>query len=419
MTTSTQTIPKGYKQTEIGVIPADWDIKSLGDVGEVKMCRRIFNNETKEFDAIPFYKIGTFGKEADAYISQNLYDDYRRKFSFPKKGDILISAAGTIGRTIVYDGIPAYFQDSNIVWIDNNEELISNSYLKYVFQIIRYNTEGGTIQRLYNSILSNTKFICPTKPEQTALAIALSDTDALIEKLRKLIEKKKNIKQGAMQELLTGKRRLPGFTQEWKYFSIEDIAQRKNYAIVDGPFGSQMKVEEFVSTGIPVIEMEHLENRQSLSEVSRFVTPKKFEEIKRSSVYPGDIVISKTGTLGLLGIVPDSIPKGMITSRLAKISIDKSKADVSFVFHWLRKLKVDGYWGKVSQGGTMQILGIRMLKETSFPCIISKEQTAIASVLSDMDTEIEKLESQLTKYQNLKQGMVQTLLTGKIRLLTK
>src|SRR3989338_724216 len=169
MDTVTQKIPSGYKQTEICVIPVDWDAKKLGDLGEIKMCRRIFSHETKEVGIIPFYKIGTFGKEADAYISQDLYDNYRHRFSFPKKGDVLISAAGTIGRTIVYDGIPAYFQDSNIVLIDNNEELISNGYLYYVFQIVKYNTEGGTIQRLYNNILNDTRFICPTKAEQNTI----------------------------------------------------------------------------------------------------------------------------------------------------------------------------------------------------------------------------------------------------------
>ena len=206
MNITTQQISAGYKQTEIGMIPEDWEVKKLGDIGNIKMCRRIFNYETKPRGSIPFYKIGTFGKESDAYISQELYNGYRQKFSFPKKGDILISAAGTIGRTIVYDGKPAYFQDSNIVWIENDEMFIFNRYLNYVFKIVKYKTEGGTIQRLYNSILNNTQFICPTKPEQTAIANILSDTYELIENSEKLIAKKKAIKQGAMQELLTGKR---------------------------------------------------------------------------------------------------------------------------------------------------------------------------------------------------------------------
>ncbi|MFZ4590422.1 MAG: restriction endonuclease subunit S [Ignavibacteria bacterium] len=186
-----------------------WVEKTLGDVGEVKMCRRVFNHETQSDGTIPFFKIGTFGKEPDAYISEDLYNSYRKRFSFPKKGDILISAAGTIGRTLIYNGQPAYFQDSNIVWIDNCESLISNNFLYYVYKIIKYNTEGGTIQRLYNSILKSAKFLCPdSKMEQNRIAQILSDMDLEIESLEKKLEKYKLLKQGMMQNLLTGKIRL-------------------------------------------------------------------------------------------------------------------------------------------------------------------------------------------------------------------
>ena len=98
--------------------------KTLGEIGKVCMCKRVMKHETKSTGDIPFYKIGTFGKEADAYISQELFEEYISKFSFPKKGDILISASGTIGRRVIYDAKPAYFQDSNIVWLSNNEKEI-------------------------------------------------------------------------------------------------------------------------------------------------------------------------------------------------------------------------------------------------------------------------------------------------------
>jgi len=185
-----------------------WEEKKLGDVGEVKMCRRVFNHETETEGTIPFYKIGTFGKEANAFIAKELYDNYRRRFSFPKKGDILISAAGTIGRTLIYDGKPAYFQDSNIVWIDNNEGLISNNFLYYVLKIVKYNTEGGTIQRLYNSILRSAEFSCPSKTEQTHITTILFDMDKEIQELEIKLNKYQQLKQGLMQNLLTGKIRL-------------------------------------------------------------------------------------------------------------------------------------------------------------------------------------------------------------------
>lgn len=104
-------------------------IELLGNIGKICMCKRIMKDQTNTTSGVPFYKIGTFGKEADAYISYDLYNEYKSKFSFPKKGEVLISASGTIGRTVIYNGEDAYFQDSNIVWIENSEDIVLNKYL--------------------------------------------------------------------------------------------------------------------------------------------------------------------------------------------------------------------------------------------------------------------------------------------------
>lgn len=104
-----------FKDTELGPIPKDWEVKRLGEIGEPLMCRRVLKSQTSSNGEIPFYKIGTFGKKPDAYMSRSLFDELRRAYSYPRKGDVLISAAGTIGRVVVFDGKDAYFQDSNIV----------------------------------------------------------------------------------------------------------------------------------------------------------------------------------------------------------------------------------------------------------------------------------------------------------------
>lgn len=202
--------PELYKPSQLGWIPKEWEVKKLGDVGEVRMCRRVFNYETSDQGDIPFYKIGTFGKQPDAYISQKLYDSYRQQFSFPNKGDILISAAGTIGRTIIYDGTPSYFQDSNIVWIENYGELISNEYLYQVFQIVEYKTEGGTIQRLYNSILKSAVFPCPSKPEQKLITERLQAIDNKLQTEQTYLQKMQSLKKGLMEDLLSGRKCLNG-----------------------------------------------------------------------------------------------------------------------------------------------------------------------------------------------------------------
>ena len=382
-------VRQGYKQTEVGVIPEDWEPKKLGDVGEIKMCRRIFNHETKEVGAIPFYKIGTFGKEADAYISQDLYNNYRQKFSFPKKGDILISAAGTIGRTIVYDGKPAYFQDSNIVWIDNNEKLIFNSYLYYILQIAKYNTEGGTIQRLYNSILTNTSFICPPKPEQTAIATVLSDTEALIERLEKLIAKKKAVKQGTMQQLLTGKKRLTGFSGKWE---VKRLGELLNYE----------QPTEYLVT-----DTEYNDHNQTpvLTAGKTFILGYTNEENGIFNKLP--VIIFDDFTTAIKFV---DFPFKAKSSAMKMLVPRNDKVNMRFVYEKMLQIKYPLGDHKRHWIGEYQHL------EIIVPAI-PEEQTAISTVLSDMDAEIERLEQKRDKYTMLKQGMMQQLLTGRRRLI--
>ncbi len=139
-----------------------WEIKRLGDIGKVSMCKRILKEQTSIVGDIPFYKIGTFGNEPDAFISKEIYFEFKKKYSYPKKGDILISASGTIGRRVRYDGQPAYFQDSNIVWNDNDEKQILNNYLYRFYEICDWqSTKGATISRLYNANLKKIEIEFP------------------------------------------------------------------------------------------------------------------------------------------------------------------------------------------------------------------------------------------------------------------
>lgn len=163
--------------------PAEAEECVLGDIGRVAMCKRIFKNETSDAGEIPFFKIGTFGGEPDAYISRELFESYRAKYSFPKPGDVLISAAGTIGRTVTYDGESAYFQDSNIVWLDHDESIVSNGYLKHWYRVVQWATDGGTIKRLYNANLLKATILVPPRPVQARIVETLDKFDALVNDL--------------------------------------------------------------------------------------------------------------------------------------------------------------------------------------------------------------------------------------------
>ena len=152
----------------------------LGDIGKVSMCRRILKSETNSIGGIPFFKIGTFGKREDAYISIEKFYEYKEKYPYPKKGMILISTSGTIGRTVVFDGKPAYYQDSNIVWIDNDEERVLNKYLYYFYQTNPWKIDiGGTIERLYNENIEKTSIPLPPLEEQQRIVDILDRFDKL------------------------------------------------------------------------------------------------------------------------------------------------------------------------------------------------------------------------------------------------
>ena len=170
-------------------IDPEWKKVKLKEIGKVCMCKRIFKEQTGSSGDIPFYKIGTFGKTPDAYIDRKLFEEYKSKYSYPKKGAILISTSGTIGKIVVFDGEPAYFQDSNIVWIDNDEKLVSDEYLYYMFQLTDWvTTKGGTIERLYNKLIEETIIPLPPLEIQKQIVERIESERALVEGNKKLIE---------------------------------------------------------------------------------------------------------------------------------------------------------------------------------------------------------------------------------------
>ena len=152
----------------------EWKEEQLGNISTVEMNKRIYKNQTSDEGEVPFYKIGTFGKKADSFISRKLFMEYKEKYPYPKKGDILISASGTIGNTLVYNGEEAYFQDSNIVWLNVNHKFVLNEFLNIFYKIVHWRgLEGSTIKRLYNSNILKTIIDYPSLSEQKKLATFL------------------------------------------------------------------------------------------------------------------------------------------------------------------------------------------------------------------------------------------------------
>lgn len=376
------------KQSSLGLIPNDWDVFSLGQLGEVKMCKRVMKHQTLSSGEIPFYKIGTFGGTPDAYIARDLFEDFRSRFSYPKKGDILLSAAGTIGRTVVFDGMDSYFQDSNIVWIDNKEDKVLNCFLYYCYKIMRFNTEnGGIVVRLYNENLRNTTFVAPKfLAEQKRIANALTGIDRMIGALDEAIGKKRQIKEGLMQQLLTGKTRLPGFGGEWKERRLD------SFEIVNG---AMLKSSEYETGNVPVIAGGQ--------------TPAGFHS--NANRPANTITISGSGAYA--GFVSfHTVP--IFASDCSTIDNPKD-ADIIYLYFCLLSKQKEIY--KCQAGGAQPHVHAKDIKDITIMMPPSvEEQKAISVVLTKSEDEIKGLECQRNKYVLIKQGMMQELLTGKTRL---
>mgnify|MGYP000454641113 CR=1 FL=1 len=158
----------------------DWEQRKLGDIGTVQMNKRIFKTQTSTSGEIPFYKIGTFGKIPDAYISRELFEEYKKKYPYPKKGDLLLSASGSIGNVVEYNGEEAYFQDSNIVWLEHGKT-ISNFFLKAFYSVVNWEgIEGTTIKRLYNKTILDTPITLPSFEEQEKIGNFFTVLDKVI-----------------------------------------------------------------------------------------------------------------------------------------------------------------------------------------------------------------------------------------------
>lgn len=423
------------KQTEIGLIPDDWEVKRLGEIGEPCMCKRILKEQTSPTGDIPFYKIGTFGGIPDAYISRELFEQYKEQYNYPKKGTLLLSAAGTIGRVVVFDGKDSYFQDSNIVWIDNDETKVTNDFLFYCYSRMQWKTEeGGIVSRLYNANLKSTSFIAPKSlAEQERIAKALSDVDALISTTEKLIQKKKNIKQGAMQNLLTGKKRLPGFAkstnykqselglipEDWEVKSLGEIFEfRPNNTFTRDCLNDSKGEYQNVHYGDVLIKYPSILDcsKESIPFINEGINVK----FSKYGIMEGDIIIADTAEDETVGKVVEifnlgekKIVSGLHTFLCRKITDDFTPRWLGYfmnqsIFHNQLLPFITGT--KVSAISRTAIQNVKVLIPSK------EEQTAIANVLSSMDKEIETLNTKLEKYRNLKTAMMQQLLTGKIRL---
>ena len=324
---------------------------------------------------------------------------------------VVTGRSGTIGRVHYVKG--DYWPHNTSLWVTrfnkNAPRFIYHLYTQIGFD--RF-ASGSGVPTLNRNDVHAFRIAVPTDmAEQHAIAEALSDADAMIESLEQLLTKKRQIKQGAMQELLTGKRRLLGFTGAWATRRIAEIAQVKT-----GPFGSTLHESDYVQMGTPIITVEHLGEfgvtRQNLPLVSD-------EDRKRLHAYSldvGDIVFSRVGSVDRNALIREKESGWLFSGRLLRVRPDSTKVFSAFLSYQFHTDQFRNSVLVVAVGQTMASLNTKILNSLTVALPSIAEQIAIASILSDMDIELTTLDARLTKARQLKQGMLQVLLTGQIRL---
>ncbi|GAA8555274.1 hypothetical protein KYTH27_01250 [Helicobacter pylori] len=366
-------------------------------------------HQTTRYGEIPFYKIGTFGNTADAFISKKLFLEYKTKYSFPKKGDILISASGTIGRAVIYDGKPAYFQDSNIVWIDNDETLVKNDFLFYAYSNIKWNTEHTTILRLYNDNFRNTLIPLPPLNEQIAIANILSDLDHYLYSLDALILKKEGVKKALSFELLSQRKRLKGFNQAWQRVRLGDIAEIKRGA---SPRPIENPKWFCANSNVGWVRISDIsKNSRFLYKTAQKLSKKGIE--KSRFIKQNSLIMSMCATIGkpIITKIDTCIHDGFVV-------FENPKIDLNYLYYFLCYIEKE--WLESGQQGSQVNLNVDLIKnkEVFYPKDLN-EQIAIANILSDLDHEIISLKNKKRQFENIKKALNHDLMSAKIRVLKK
>lgn len=399
----------GYKKTEIGIIPQDWECINLEDKSKFE------NGKAHENE------IGVNGKYV--VVNSKFISTEGKIKKYSNKGIILASMNDIL---IVMSDLPNGRAIAKCFYVDEENKYTVNQRVgkitpvsinpKFLFYKVNRNAfylsfdDGVKQTNLRKHDVLGLKIAMPiSEVEQQEIATALSDIDSFIKSLTKLVNKKKNIKQGAMQELLTGRKRLEGFSDKWNYKTLGDVCK-----IYRG--GSPRPIQAFLtssSDGVNWIKIGDVEAS------AKYINSTKEKIISKGAgfsreVYKGDLILSNSMSFGRPYILNID---GCIHDGWLVIQNYQATFTIHFLYYLLCSNETMSQYIAMASGSGVQNLSKDKVACINVPVISIDEQIAIANILADMDTEIEQLEIKLNKYKDIKQGMMQELLTGKIRLL--
>ena len=375
-----------------------WEQRRLGEIGSVAMCKRVYKDQTTEAGDVPFFKIGTFGGEPDAFISNELFEKYRELYSFPKVGDILISAAGTIGRTIVYQGERAYYQDSNIVWLNHDERLDNSFFLQYLNNQTWSSLEGSTLKRLYNKDILDANIALPKPDEQHRIGALFRKLDSLIALHQRKLDHVKELKKGLLQKMFpkeganVPELRFPGFTDPWE--------QRK--------LGEMFIESEDRSSDLEILSVSVVSGIYPASESDRETNPgaslSSYKIVRK-----GDVVYNSMRMWQ--GAVDSSRYDGIVSPAYV-VARPTAMAIPRFFARLLKRPELLRQYQRLSQGNSKDT---QVLKFDEFAGIqvrvplLLEEQEAIGAIADALDSLIALHQRELDHVKELKKGLLQQM----------
>ncbi len=416
-------LPKGYKQTEVGVIPEDWESGNLDLFWTVTDCKHI----TAKFvsNGYPLASIRevqsrvvdlTNAKQTTEYYYSQLIESGRK----PIPGDLIMSRNATVGEIAqVVESHPPFSMGQDVCLLRKKRESHSSSYLQSVFKSAIIADQltnlmvGSTFKRVNIEQIRNFTVPMPGSIEQRAIASVLSDVDDLLAKLDQLIAKKRDLKLAAMQQLLTGQTRLPGFSSDWLCLNMSKHASLK------ARIGWQsLTTQEYLESGTHflVTGTDFINGLVNWS-TCHFIDEWRYSQDRNIQLMNGDVLITKDGTIGKVGYVEELSLPATLNSGVFVIRPLHNSFVPQFLFYVLTSKIFDEFLSKITAGSTITHLYQKDFVTFEFYAPNLEEQIAIATILSDMDTEITALEARRDKSRDLKQGMMQELLTGRIRLI--
>ena len=350
----------------------EWEKERLGNECNIQMCKRIMAAQTNTECGVPFYKIGTIGGKADAYISKELFDEYKTKYPFPHRGEVMITCAGTVGKCIIYNGEESYYQDSNIVWIDNPKEIISNDFLFYLLSRINWSyLNSTTIVRIYNDDLRNLKLYYPKHDEQKKLTHFLFLINDRISIQNKIIEDLKKLKSAII---------------EWHYGQVE----KQNVCIGDlgEPFNvGNLAKEDLTETGMPCVIYGELFTTygETISQIESHTNKAEGMILSKK----GDLLFPSSTTVDAMSLISPSVINvdGVILGGDMfgiHITPNSNAQYLSYYFNHIAKRQL----AKFAKGSTIIHLHYADIEKAKLLLPSLEEQNRMANCLISLDTKI-------------------------------